>query len=206
MPSRKLVGASTISVLSMLGNDRQVPGDTYGRLLALLERNAVMYRLIDHAPEGRTELVSALRGHAPSQAAKCIVLFVKCGRHESQHVLGVVPGDRRVDLAAVRALYRAHYVGFASREAAERLSGAAAGSVLPFSLNADMEVVVDPALLENSEIFFNAARLDRSIVLSVADYVAVTRPRIEVISQQRSESPSSVELPDPPPGGRDSAG
>jgi pimeloyl-ACP methyl ester carboxylesterase len=33
--------------------------DTYTQLLALLDQHAVSYRLIDHAPEGRTELVSS---------------------------------------------------------------------------------------------------------------------------------------------------
>src|SRR5215469_15960191 len=34
--------------------------DTYTQLLALLDQHAVPYRLIDHAPEGRTEPVSSL--------------------------------------------------------------------------------------------------------------------------------------------------
>lgn len=51
--------------------------DTYSCLIAFLEQHGAHYRLIDHAPEGRTEIVSPLRGNAPSQAAKCIVLMVK---------------------------------------------------------------------------------------------------------------------------------
>lgn len=50
---------------------------TYTRLIALLDEHEARYRLIDHAPEGRTELVSAMRGNTLSQAAKCIVLMVK---------------------------------------------------------------------------------------------------------------------------------
>lgn len=36
---------------------------------------------------------------------------------------------------------------------------------------------MDPALLEHEEIFFNAARLDRSPALRSADYVSVAEPR-----------------------------
>src|SRR5947209_13638630 len=50
--------------------------DTYKRLVALLNEHGAHYRLIDHAPEGRTELVSAMRGNRLSQAAKCIILMV----------------------------------------------------------------------------------------------------------------------------------
>jgi hypothetical protein len=35
--------------------------DTYQRLIDLVEKHEATYRLIDHPPEGRTELVSAAR-------------------------------------------------------------------------------------------------------------------------------------------------
>ena len=54
--------------------------DTYTRLIAFLDENDVSYRLIDHPEEGRTELVSPMRGNELSQAAKCIVLMVKDGK------------------------------------------------------------------------------------------------------------------------------
>lgn len=72
--------------------------DTYSRLIDLLDRHNASYRLIDHASEGRTEVVSPMRGNALSQAAKCIVLMVKLGKKVTRYILAVVPGDRRVDL------------------------------------------------------------------------------------------------------------
>ena len=49
-------------------------------LIAFLDQHGASYRLIDHEPEGRTEIVSPLRGNALSQATKCIVLMVKSNR------------------------------------------------------------------------------------------------------------------------------
>src|ERR1051326_1572512 len=43
----------------------------YARLIADLDASGARYRLIEHAPEGRTELVSALRGHDLALAAEC---------------------------------------------------------------------------------------------------------------------------------------
>src|SRR5262245_58000462 len=151
--------------------------DTYARLVALLDEHGARYQLIDHAPEGRTELVSPMRGNALSQAAKCIVLMVKQGKRTTRYVLGVVPGDARVDLGAVKALLGGTYVSFASPDIAERLSGSVAGTVLPFSFNPELELIVDPSLLANEEIYFNAARLDRSMVLRTREYVALAKPR-----------------------------
>jgi Ala-tRNA(Pro) deacylase len=50
---------------------------TYTKLIRLLDRAGVRYRLIDHPPEGRTIEASALRGHPAPQAAKCMVTRVK---------------------------------------------------------------------------------------------------------------------------------
>lgn len=156
--------------------------DTYQRLIALLDERGASYRLIDHAPEGRTELVSAMRGNTLAQAAKCIVLLVKVGKKVTRYVLAVVPGDARVDLAAVQALLGATYVAFASSEVAERLAGSVAGTILPFSFTPELELMADPTLLEHEEIFFNAARLDRSMALRTQDYIALAQPRIERIA------------------------
>jgi Ala-tRNA(Pro) deacylase len=65
--------------------------DMYTPLISLLDQQGVTYRLIDHAPEGRTELVSAMRGNTLSKAAKCIILMVKIGKKVTRHVLAVVP-------------------------------------------------------------------------------------------------------------------
>src|SRR5437660_10649303 len=159
--------------------------DTYIRLIALLNQNGAQYRLIDHAPEGRTELVSAMRGNKLSQAAKYIILMVKLGKKVTRYVLAVVPGDAKVDLQAVKALMRGTYVAFASSEIAERLAGSVAGTILPFSFNPELKLIVDPALLENDEMYFNAARLDRSMVLKTSDYIAAAKPTLGRIAEGR---------------------
>src|SRR5712692_11799401 len=155
------------------------------QLITFLDQHGVQYRLIDHIPEGRTEIVSPLRGNALSKAAKCIVLMVKIGKKVTRYILAVVPGDARVDLNAVKALIEGTYVAFASSDIAERLAGSVAGTVLPFSFNPELELVVDPSLLENDELYFNAARLDRSLVLKVSDYVALAKPRLGRIAESR---------------------
>ena len=156
--------------------------DTYTQLIALLDANGARYRLIDHEPEGRTEVVSPMRGNALSQAAKCIVLMVKLGKKVTKYVLAVVPGDARINLNAVKALLGGTYVAFASPDIAERLAGSVTGTVLPFSFNPELELVVDPSLLENEEIYFNAARLDRSMALKTSDYFEIARPRLARIA------------------------
>jgi Ala-tRNA(Pro) deacylase len=158
---------------------------TYDKLIAMLDAHGATYRLIDHPEEGRTEIVSPMRGNEVHQAAKCMIIMVKVGKKVTRYVLAVVPGDVRVDLGAIKTLLAGTYVSFASTDIAERLSGSVSGTILPFAFDADLELVVDPLLLENDKIYFNAARLDRSVELLTEDYVELAKPRLERISQPR---------------------
>jgi Ala-tRNA(Pro) deacylase len=152
--------------------------DAYARLVADLDASGARYRLIDHAPEGRTEVVSALRGHDLAHAAKCLILLVKIGKKQTRYVLAVVPGDARLDLAAVKALLGASYVAFADTSKAEELAGSVTGTVLPFSHDERLELIADPALLDHDELYFNAGRLDRSVALASQDYRRLADPRV----------------------------
>lgn len=157
--------------------------ETYNELISVLDRAGVSYRLIDHPAEGRTEIVSALRGHETRFAAKCMVLLLKLGKKSTRYLLAVVPGNRRVNMNAVKALFGATYVSFASPEIAERMGRCQTGTILPFSFTEELEVVADPSLQKGELLYFNAARLDRSIEMRTEDYLALANPRLEAIAQ-----------------------
>ncbi len=156
---------------------------TYLKLIDFLDKNNAEYKLLDHPAEGRTDIVSPMRGNALSQAAKCIIIMVKTKKDEKKFVLGVVPGDAKINLNVVKDLFHGTYVSFATPDIAEKLAGSVSGTILPFSFNSELELIVDPALLKNEELYFNAARLDRSMVLKTKDYERLTKPRIERIAE-----------------------
>ncbi len=167
--------------------------DMYSKLIEFLDQGGAQYRLIDHIPEGRTEIISPIRGNQLSQAAKCIVIMIKIGKKEKKFVLAVVPGDAKVDLEALKTLFDASYISFATPQIAEELAGSASGTILPFSFHPDLELIVDPLLLKNNdELYFNAARLDRSMVLRTKDYERLAKPRIESIAQYADSKPLPV--------------
>ncbi len=142
----------------------------YDQLIDYLDANKASYRTIEHAHEGRTDLVSELRGNELAAAAKCIVVMIKLSKKEKKHVLAVIPGNARLDLNKIKAMYNGEYISFAAQDVAEKLTGCIAGTILPFSFNPDLQVLVDPAMFAHEEIYFNAARLDRSLALKSADY------------------------------------
>jgi Ala-tRNA(Pro) deacylase len=158
--------------------------DLYARLLALLDQHEARYRVIDHVDEGRTEAVSVLRGHPTSQAAKCVVLIAKQGKKTTRFILAVIPGDMRVAFDEVKRVLEATYVGFADARVAERLAGSVSGTILPFAFDPTLELIADPAIMEHAEIYFNAARLDRSLALDTTDYAAIAKPRVAPIARR----------------------
>lgn len=108
--------------------------------------------------------------------------MVKIGKKTTRFVLAVVPGDRRVDVESIQRLKSGTYARFADVATAERLAGSVSGTVLPFSMHEDVELIADPTLLDRPVIYFNAGRLDRSLALDTRDYLGVAKPRLEKVA------------------------
>lgn len=160
----------------------QATGGVFDRLVALLTDAKATFRVIEHAAEGKSEAISALRGNRPEQAAKAMVLDVRGGGGGKRAVLAVLPGSRKLDFAAVAALFEARKCGFASPQTAQALTGCVMGAVPPFALDPALALVVEEDLLANDTLFFNAGRLDRSMALDTRDWLAVARPRVARIA------------------------
>lgn len=156
--------------------------DVFDRLVALLSDAKAKFRVIEHEAEGKSELISSIRGNRPDQAAKAMVLDVRGGGGGRRHVLAILPGNRKLDFGAVAALFEARKCGFASPDTAQELTGCVMGAVPPFALNPDLAIVVEEDLLTNQTLFFNAGRLDRSMELDAQDWIAAARPRVARIA------------------------
>ncbi|GAA3170843.1 YbaK/prolyl-tRNA synthetase associated domain-containing protein [Streptomyces ramulosus] len=155
----------------------------YRRLMTVLADSSVDYRVINHAAEGHTERASKLRGHALGSAAKCMIVSVRAKDAAGRYVLAVIPGDRKVDYRKIKRLYGGTDAVMADRAEAERLAACESGCIIPFSFEEHLSVVLDPMLLGQDQVYFNAARLDRSIGMSPSALVALAKPRIEPISK-----------------------
>jgi Ala-tRNA(Pro) deacylase len=156
--------------------------DIHTRLVELLNREAATYRVLEHAPEGRTELITRIRGNLLEQAIKSIVVQIRLSRRENRYCLANVPGDCRVDLPRIRLHFNAAGIGIATREKAESLTGCVMGAIPPFSFNEQLLLLADPMIRENEEVVFNAGRLDRSIFMKSTDYFRIAKPAIASIA------------------------
>jgi Ala-tRNA(Pro) deacylase len=56
------------------------------------------------------------------------------------------------------------------------------GTVLPFAVDPAVQLIADPEMTMQDQLSFNAARLDRSLMMSGADYARLAHPRLEHIA------------------------
>ena len=156
--------------------------DIHKQLCDLLDQHGAAYRVIEHEPEGRTEIIAKIRGNKIEQSIKSIVVQVRLNRKENLYCLANVPGDCRIDFDGIKRHFDADSVAFASREKAQALTGCAIGAIPPFSFSDQLEVLADPLIRENEEVVFNAGRLDRSIFMSLKDYIRIAKPQFAQIA------------------------
>ena len=158
--------------------------DIHEQLRALLDKERATYRVIEHEPEGSTEVIAKIRGNRIEQSIKSMVLQVRVTRKENIYCLANVPGDCRIDLEGVTKHFNADSAAFAKREKAQELTGCVIGAIPPFSFNEELQLLADPLIQENDEVVFNAGRLDRSIMMKLSDYLRIAKPQLVSIAQR----------------------
>ena len=163
------------------------PNDIHAQLCALLDREGAVYRVIEHAAEGRTELIARIRGNRIEQSIKSMTLQVRITKKENIYCLANIPGDCRVDFDGVKSYFHADSVAFASKEKAQALTGCVIGAIPPFSFSEQLQVLADPLIRENEEVVFNAGRLDRSIFMKLSDYIRIAKPTITHIASRQNK-------------------
>lgn len=161
-------------------------GDVYQRIVALLSQHKLDYGVMEHPPEGRTDLASIIRGHPLKDAAKSMLVEVEgtAAPDGRDYVLAVVPGDRRVDFAAIKHLRGGRKARLAPPDLAAQLTGCTMGAVPPFAFHPKVSVLACEHLKASTAIVFNAGRLDCSISLCPRAYFDLDHAQPARISKE----------------------
>lgn len=148
--------------------------DVHTRLLAWLAAEGVTARSVVHPPTTSSEASAAARGEPLAVGGKALLLRVGEG---DDFQLFVFSAARRLDSAAVRKALGVRHLRFATPDELRERTGLVPGSVppfgppvLPFPLN------LDPSVLEQDRVAFNAGMLTRSLVLAIDDYRRLAAP------------------------------
>ena len=143
------------------------------RLLAWLEAAGVPFRVLQHPPVRTSVEAAAIRGTPLEAGAKALVV-----QAEDRPVHLVLPADRRIDNAQLRALLDVRRLRFATPDELLALTGCEPGAVPPFGNLFGLEVLVDEELTRCEEIAFNAGSRAVSLTMRCADFVRLARARV----------------------------
>lgn len=153
---------------------------TVQKILALLNTNGVWYETFEHAPvRTSTDAAKIRHGYTLHQGAKSLIVRVKIPHVGKKFVMLVIPGDTKFDSGKVRFALGASEIRFATEEeVSEVTQGVQVGGVPPFGNIFGLEVFVDPHIVEQEKIIFNAGDRQFSVAMKATDYQKLVKPKI----------------------------
>ncbi len=157
--------------LKTIAGDKKL--SVYNRILDLLQNRSMDYMHYAHKDVFTSEEAAEVRGDVSlHMGAKALMLNA-----DGKHILLVVPGDQKADLAKLKLHLQAKKIEFAKKEWVESNIGLPFGSIPPFGSLMGLPTFVDKSL-EQPDIVFNAGRLDRSIKMSFQHYMEIEQPTL----------------------------
>lgn len=150
------------------------------KILELLKENQFWYETFEHEPVRTSEEAAKIRtGYSLEQGAKTLIVRVKKSETDKRFVMLVVPGNLRFDAQKVKQTFGAKDIRFASEVEVEQITGGVKpGGVPPFGNLFNLDVVVDPTLLRNEKIVFNAGDKRFSTAMKSEDYLDLVKPKV----------------------------
>jgi Ala-tRNA(Pro) deacylase len=144
------------------------PDAIHAKLVALLNAEAVEFRLTHHDPVTTSVEAAAVRGAELRSGAKAMLVKAKAG-----FVLAVLAGDRKVDWKLLAPLVGGKGARFATDEELRNATGLSKGAVPPLGLLFDLRTIYDRSLLEVETVNFNAGTHTDSVSMGCDDLIRI---------------------------------
>lgn len=155
----------------------------FDRIIGLLEAGGAEFRTFEHEPVRTSEQAAAVRGTPLARGAKALLL--ECGEGL---VLAVISAAGQVDFGALKRAFGTKRVQMASAEKVREATGCEPGGVPPFGNLLGLRVIVDPSLLAQEWIDFNAGERTRSVEMRSADFLRLSGAEVVPFAKGASES------------------
>lgn len=145
----------------------------YERIIKDIESVGVTFENYEHAAVKTSEEAAKVRNTPLREGAKALVVYA-----DNTPMMIVIPGDRKLDMKAFKALYHVRDLRMATPVEVEEVTGVGIGAVPPFGALFGIPLYVDRMLQENSHVSFNAGLHTRSIRMEEKDYERVAKPTV----------------------------
>lgn len=161
---------ATLHLQVMGKNNDQKPEE---RLKQFLDSSGIEYHYVEHKPVLTSQEASEARGTTMHQGAKALVLDTG-----DEYILFVLPADQQADLELLQKHLGIKRLALASKDTVKAKTGLEVGSIPPFGSVIGLRTYLDAALADNTEIAFNAARHDASVIMRYDDYIKLEQPQL----------------------------
>ena len=146
--------------------------EIYKNIKKLLEEHSVLFEEMHHGPTRTSADAANARGEDIGIGGKALVLKVG-----DSFKLFVLSAARKMNSAKIKDYFHVKRTRFATPDELLKTTGLVPGSVPPFGNPiTDLELYVDPSIIKNERIAFNAGSLTDSIVMKVKDYENLASP------------------------------
>lgn len=153
------------------------------RIVSTLEQNGCWFETFEHEEVRTSEEAAKVRhGYSLEQGAKALIVKVKKERL-SEYVMLVMPAHLRIDNKKTKEVLGVKEIRFASAdEVVEITDGVQPGGVPPFGNLFGLKVIVDPLLMKNERIVFNAGDRRFSVAMQTSDYVKMANSQLASVT------------------------
>jgi Cys-tRNA(Pro) deacylase len=123
-------------------DDAGTPSDGAARAVAAITATGIKFSVTHHGPVSSLAEAAAARGLPPSALIKTMVVR----RADDDYVLVLVPGDRSIAWAPLRAFLGVSRLTMADGDTAYDVTGYRPGTITPFGTTRAWPVIVDAAI------------------------------------------------------------
>jgi Ala-tRNA(Pro) deacylase len=150
----------------------------HGRIIEYLTSTETPFEEIEHPPAASAEEYSRVVGSALDEQAKALLLRRQRRSGGKDFVIHSLPGDQRADFGTLAQPLEAKRLRLATADELREATGCNFGELPSIGSIFGLSLSLDVRLLGRDRIFFNAGRLDRSVVLDPNDLKELEKPII----------------------------
>jgi len=144
------------------------------KLKKYLDDSGVRYEMLRHGEAYTAQEIASTMHVSGKNLVKSVIL-----KSDTGYLMVVLPADRRVDVAALRADLGFRMVALATEEEIKKIfPDCEAGAMPPFGNLYGLPVYADSALREDKNIVFNAGTHHEAIRMAYMDFFRLVRPLI----------------------------
>jgi Ala-tRNA(Pro) deacylase len=143
----------------------------YESIIKVLRRNSIKFEELAHEPVFTSEQAAKVRGLSLDSGAKSLLL-----KANDKYVLVVMSGSKRIDSKKLKTTLGTKKIRFATPAEVKEQMGCEIGACYPFGGIVNLNTYLDESLLGQKYISFNPGVHNKSIKLSLDDYLMIEKP------------------------------